>query len=53
MNVLLIYALDGEWALVCDEMDFVASLSKLDAEPRGQYPAASYTGITRYAYPQV
>jgi hypothetical protein len=31
MDVLLIYPLYGEWALVCDEVNIVASLGELNA----------------------
>jgi hypothetical protein len=52
VDVLLVDALDGERALVGDEVDVVAPLGELDAEPRGEYSAAADAGVTGYAYPR-
>jgi len=52
VDVLLVYPLDGEWALICYEVNLVAPLGELDAEPRREYAAAADARVTGYAYPR-
>jgi hypothetical protein len=53
VDVLLVYPLDGEWALVRDEVDLVAPLGELYAEARGEYATPADARVTGYADPRV
>lgn len=50
VDVFLVYALNGERALVGNEVDVVTPLGELNAKPRGEYSTAADTGVTGYAY---
>jgi hypothetical protein len=53
MDVLLVDPLDGEWALVGDEVDLVVPLGELDTETCGEYAAAANARVTGYADPRI
>ncbi len=52
VDVLLVYALDGEGALVRDEVDVVPPLGELDAEPGGKYAASADAWVAGDSYPR-
>lgn len=53
VDVLLVDPLNGEWALIGDEMDLVVPLGELDTETRSEYAAAANARVTGYTDPRV